>query len=145
MSFRTSLLPIADSVRKIRGALDMAMLQLTIITRVWSGGYRDSGTPVDTPLVISAWYKSREVSSREVASSGGNYEKEDIVLGPITPNGGGASGFTLAQLIPEVTTNGTEIIYRLSGVHAGDYMLVDSQTTRPFRYMLILRRMRTTP
>ena len=145
MSLRTALLPIVDACRAIAGStgLDIRTTQLTIRTRTWSGGRAGVGTPTDVDLVLPQRYKVVQLSAKEVASSGGRYQMEDVRVGPITPAQGGV-GYTIAQLTPDGDA-GVEILYMLSGAVLGEHALVQSQTQRPFRYELILRRRRRTP
>lgn len=145
MSLRTSLLPIVEACRTIAGTtgLDIRTAQLTIRTRTWSGGRAGVGTPTDSNLVLPQRYKVVQLSAREIASSGGLYQLEDLRVGPITPAQGG-SGYSLAQLVPS-GADGVEILYVLSGAVVGEYALVQANTTRPFRYELVLRRRRRTP
>lgn len=145
MSLRTALLPIVETCRALAGStsLDIRTTQLTIRTRTWSGGRAGVGTPTDNDLVLPQRYKVIQLSAKDVASSGGRYEMEDLKVGPITPAQSG-SGYTLAQLLP-TGADGVEILYVLTGVTAGEYVLVQSNSTRPFRYELILRRRRRTP
>ena len=141
MSLRTDLLATVDLVRTLRGpdGFDIATVQVTIVRRTWAGGRRGSGAPSDvTVLAISEWTKVRQVSERLVASSGGLYTMNDIKVGPITPSFTGG-GFSPADLKP-VGLTGQEIVYILSGAMTGEYALINLDTTRPFRYEMILRR-----
>jgi hypothetical protein len=151
------MLPVADRLRALTGpdVFDVRTSRLVIITRVWTGGRRGADAPPgepryrDTRLELPQIYKMRELSSREIASSGGRYEQGDVRVGPITPRfvdpDGVEGGFTEEQLQPTVTRNGTEILYAIEGVHAGEYQLVDLQSMRAFGYAITLRRRTTTP
>ncbi len=143
MSFRTALLPVVEECRAIAGTLDIRTSQLTIRTRTWSGGRAGSGFSVDADLALPKRYKISHLSAREVASSGGRYEMEDVRVGPITP-AQGVTGYTIDQLKPEGAA-GVEILYVLTGAVEGEYSLVHVHTERPFRYELVLRRRRRTP
>jgi hypothetical protein len=104
---------------------------------------------VATSLVLPVIYRVRQVTTREVTSSGGRYEMGDVRVGPITPefirDDGSTGGFTERQLKPEATDDATEIIYVLSGAHAGEYALVALESTRAFSWFVVLRRRVTTP
>ncbi len=145
MSLRTSLLPVVEACRAIAGStgLDIRTSQLTIRTRTWSGGRAGSGISTDSDLALPQRYKVSHLTAREVASSGGRYEMEDVRVGPITPAGGGV-GYTVDQLKP-AGADGVEILYVLSGAVAGEYAIVHLHTERPFRYEIVLRRRRRTP
>ena len=145
MSFRTAILPVVDEIRSIAGPsmFDIRTTQVTVRTRMWSGARAGVGVPVDADLVLAPHYKVAQLSAREIASSGGRFELEDLRVGPITPKEGTA-GYSLAELAPD-GANGVEILYVLSGAHEGEYALVQAIKSRPFRYELVLRRRRRTP
>jgi hypothetical protein len=141
MSVRTELLVTADEARALRGpaGVDIETVNVTIVRRTWAGGRRGSGAPTDVAVVtLPIYYKIRQVSERLVASSGGLYTMNDIKVGPITPSFSGG-GFSPADLKP-VGLTGQEIVYVLSGALVGEYALINLDTTRPFRYTMILRR-----
>lgn len=149
MSFRTSLLASIDQIRSISGptALDIRTNQLTIRKRTWSGSVLREGTSTDEDLVLPARYPIRLLKEAEVSSTGGTYEVGDISVNHITPSNGAGTGYTQAQLDPPVTEDNVEIRYIISSTHpgdglghAGEYILIDCQTYRPFSFKLILRR-----
>lgn len=146
MTLRTSLLPVVDTLRALTGpgALDIRTAQLTIRRRVWSGGEIGAGTATDTDLVLPKQYRVENLTSKEIASSGGRFEDGAIRVGPITPDYG-TGGYTPAMLKPAVTTDDTEIVYVLTGHVAGEYALAQLQTTKPFSTYMVLNRKRTTP
>jgi len=94
--------------------------------------------------VLPKQYKVTNLTSKEIASSGGRFEDGAIRFGPVTPDFG-TGGYTPAMLKPTVTTDDTQIIYLLTGQVAGEYALAQLQTTKPFSYVLFLNRKRTTP
>lgn len=153
---RNSFLAAVDAVRAVNGpaALDLRPTQVAIVTRTWSGPRRGTGTYTETSLALPAYTKVRHVTTREVAQSGGRYEQDDAVIGPITPQytnpaTGAVGGFTEAQLVP-TASEGIEIIYRLSlapgasGI-SGDAYLVQFKRDRALHFTLIVGRLRTTP
>jgi len=148
MSFRTDFLSVVDSIRAIAGpsGFDIRTSQLTIRTRIYTNGRRNStDTYVDTDLVLAQFYKVRQMTTREIAGSGGAYELGDIVVGPITPSDGAGVGYTEAQLDPRTAVDGTEFIYVLTGAHAGKYNLKELRSTSAFHYTLVLTREETSP
>jgi hypothetical protein len=158
VSLRTRVLPVFERLRALAGPdrFDIRTARLVIATRTWAGGYRDADPPtpatpryVDVLLELPPIYEIVQVSTREIASSGGLYEMGDIKVGPITPRftraDGTTGGFTESELKPTPSANGIEIIYMLVGAHAGEYQLVELRSLRPFGYELVLRRQETTP
>jgi len=148
MSFRTDLLPTVDLIRNKRGPgagnFDIQTVKVDIVQRVWSGGRRGLGTVTETTLAnLPQKIKVRVLTTKEVAQSGGTYQMQDLRVGPITPAYTGG-GFTPQQLKP-AGADGTEIIYKLTGTIAGDYMLVEIRTDKAFSYYLVVRRTRSTP
>ncbi len=136
-----ALRAIADAVRPI--AVPIRTTRVTVRTRVWPAQL-GIGTPIDTDVTLDPYIKVREVTRRDIASSGGKLEIGDVEIGPITPSHPGG-GYTIAQIAPVATTPLTQIIYVLSGAIAGEYRRVEEHTARPLRYMLVLRRKNTTP
>ncbi len=142
MSFRLGILAAVDAARSLAGpsGLDIRTNRVTVRTRTWSGGRLKLGTATDSDLELSPHFPVRYLSSHEVSSSAGEYEVGDIFVNHITPSNGAGVGFTPAQLKPVVTANNVEIIYLITGEHAGEYGLVELRTYRPFTYQLVLRR-----
>lgn len=148
MSLRTSLLGVLDTLRGITGpsGLDLRTSQLTIRTRTYTGGRRTStAVTTDSDVALPQIYKVRQVTTGEIANSGGRYEDGDIMVGPITPSNGAGVGYTEAQLAPKPSGDGVDVLYLLSGAHAGTYDRVELRSTEPFSYYLVLRRTRITP
>jgi hypothetical protein len=157
MSLRTRMLPVFDRLRALTGPsrFDIRPSSLTIVTRTWASGTvgvepSDPNVPpfTDSRLELPAVYKARQVTTREIASSGGRYEAGDVKVGPITPAytaaDGTAGGVSEAQLKPD-GGDGAEIVYELVGAHAGEYSLLGLVTTAPFGWWLVLGRRQTTP
>jgi hypothetical protein len=147
MSFRTAWLAAIDNIRAIAGptGFDIRVNQLTIRRRTWSGGRISLGSATDVDLVLPARYPIRYLNAQELNSPAGSYEIGDILVDHITPSDGAGAGYTQEQLTPTVTTNGVEIIYVITGTHAGEYTIVDCRTYRPFTSQLVLRRRASTP
>lgn len=141
MSLRTSLIPTVEYFRSISGPTfaDIRTNQLTIRTRVWSGGQLRLGAAIDSDLVLPPHYPIRYLNSREVSSSAGKYVVGDILVDHITPSDGLGTGYSLEQLSPELLNNASELIYIITGTHAGEYCSIETRTYRPFTYQLVLR------
>jgi hypothetical protein len=135
---------IADSARDV--ATPIRMIQVTIRTRTWGGGRRGVEPSTDADFVLPRRYRVRQISSKEIASSGGLYNEGDMRIGPITPpyTSGGGGGFTAEQLRPAGATN-KEIFVILTGDMTGEYTIKDFNSDRPFSWFLIIGRRETTP
>lgn len=157
MSLRTRMLPVFDRLRALTGPsrFDIRLTSLTIVTRTWTSG--TVGVAPDDPntlaytdsrLELPPVYRARQVTTREIASSGGRYEAGDVKVGPITPPyvaaDGTPGGVSEAQLKPD-GGDSVEIIYALAGAHAGEYSLLALVSTAPFGWWLVLGRRQTTP
>lgn len=154
-SIRDDFRALADEARSSAqgpGGLDVVTSQLQIVTRVWAGGQPQAdGGHTDTPLDIvgpdgQAAYRARQLTVREVASSGGRFREGDVRVGPITPaynDGSSSGGYTIAQLRPDAPDDATEILYMLTGGIDGTFALLELRSDRPFQYTLILRDRRT--
>lgn len=142
MSFRKDILEIANDIRRdVPAGLDLRQQnKLEIIRRVWAGGKPGSdGGKSDTTLELVERYKVRQLSTREIAGSGGVFETGDLRIGPITPSNGAGVGYTVAQLAPDGGGN-VEVIYKLSGPHAGEYRRIALETVSDVSWFLVLRR-----
>jgi hypothetical protein len=151
------MLPVFDRLRVKTGpaGFDIRPTALAIITRRWTSGAvgvtpddATSAAYTDTRLALPAVYKVRQLTTREIASSGGRYEAGDVRLGPITPAysnaDGSQGGVSEAQLKPD-GDDATEIVYELAGAHAGEYALIALVSAAPFSWWLVLGRRQTTP
>jgi hypothetical protein len=158
MSLRTRMLPVFDRLRALTGPsrFDIRPTSLSVVTRRWTSGAVGvepddpaSTAYADTRLDLPAVYKVRQVSTREIASSGGRYEVGDVKVGPITPAytnaDGSPGGVSEAQLKPAPIDGATEIVYQLVGAHAGEYALLGLVSTGPFGWWVVLGRRETTP
>lgn len=144
MGLRKPLLRVVEKGRRIYGSvLDMGISQLTIRTRTYENGNRSpDSTVTDVDLVLPPHYPIRDVSTSEIASSGGKYHVGDIVVGPITPSNGSDTGYTEAQLAPAPSDQGIDVQYIVTGAYAGTYRRVALQSPDPFSHELVLTRVR---
>lgn len=114
--------------------------QVTIRTRTWTGPSLHQGTSSDSDLQLPQQYPVRPLTQQEVDGSGGQFETGDILIDHITPSDGMGNGWTTAQLAPQAASDNVEIIYVITGDHAGEYSLVAIKTFRSFTNQLVLRR-----
>jgi hypothetical protein len=161
---RDRFLALADRLRSKAGpatlagtpGFDVRTNAVTIRARTWTSGKIQVPWPAtagtdyaDVDLVLTPRPKVRRISSSLVASSGGRYEQNDMIVGPITPAypGPPAGGYTLTQLDPLVPpgTKNVEKLWLISGPDAGVYRLVDMRNDRAFRYEAVIRKLRDTP
>lgn len=162
MGLRIPFLNVADILRKLQGpsVFDVAVHQLTIITKTWHGARRGDpagGGPTTTPLVLNQYYMTRQLKLEEISQSGGKFKEGDVIVEDITPwngvVGAGSVGYSPAQLDPTITstqpTDLVEVIYQLDagasvagGPLAGQYALREPQFGDPFGYNLVLYRRR---
>ena len=142
-----SLRAIADRARKIKTPINTT--NIVVRTRTWTG---EVGTPpfTDSDLVLDPAIDCQKPSVKEVMTSGGYYELDDVKVGPITPPysvPGRSGGYTTAQIAPATAgplPKNVEIKYILSGALAGEYRLQHLQEEQAFHYTLVLRRRSVT-
>lgn len=142
-TLRTDMLALKDDLIGLRlpSQLDQAVHQLTIRTRTWAGGAQDVGPFTDADLVLPKKYRMRQLTTREVETSGGRLEMGDIIFEGLVPNdpANGSIGFTPAQLQPHIV-QGQEVIYIVTGPHNGLYALIELRTSKTYAYAVVLRR-----
>ncbi len=136
---------IADRLRPL--AADIRTVTVSVRTRTWSGGRVGNGTASNVDVALPTYLKVEQLSSKEVASSGGRYRDGAVRIGPITPRYtalGTTGGFTVAQLRPTVTS-AQEVVYLLAGDIAGEFALAELDTSKPLSWFVIANRQRSTP
>lgn len=136
---------IADRLRPL--AEPIRTITVRIRTRTWTGERVGQGVTQDADLVLPGYVNVRQVSAKEVASSGGRLREGAVRIGPITPTYsafGATGGFTPAQLRPAATER-QEVFWVLAGELAGEFALVDLDTTNPLSWFATANRMRSTP
>lgn len=149
-----------DIIRTIQGPniFGWVVSQVTVIQRLWfggqvgvEGGTSDTATP-GSPLILPEYYEVKPVNTRQIMGSGGQYEFGDIRIGPITPTFNDAlsspaavGGFSEAQLHPTTGGDAVEVLYTITGRHAGEYQFVAVESWDPTGYYLVLRRRISKP
>lgn len=116
--------------------------QVTVRVRTWTGRVGD-GTFTDSDLVLPKRYPVKELSTREIASSGGRYEMGDVRVTDITKSFTGG-GYTKAQLSPasewDSNEDSREELYILTGDISGTYKLKDLEGDDVVSWSMVLGR-----
>ncbi len=132
-TLREDVLPIVDAGRQIIADLGFRVFTTEIVTRTWSGGKVNAGTPTDS---------AEEILPRPkvVEKEGG----KKLLIGPITPAyiTGPGGGYEPGDLRP-ADVGGVQTFWRVTGPFAAGYArivgsIVDIDTSKPLRYMVTL-------
>jgi hypothetical protein len=156
---RNLLLPVVDKLRGIPGIFGLRLYAVSLVTRTWSGSRPgvDASTSSDAtaPMTVDLTkfnIKVRQVTSREVLASGGDYRDEDLKVGPITPpyQGSTADNDAIAIFDPPTATAATELFFNITGPGfqrpAGAWFKKVSQNvTAPMHYEVVVRHTGETP
>jgi hypothetical protein len=136
---------MADAVRQIPGLLGLHEHVVTRVTRTFTGGTVGRGAYTDVSTVLKNG--SQNVHARladddaisQFFGSGCQWHDGDYLVGPITPN----VIYTAASFDVAVST-ASRIHYTISGAgigtENGTFLAVERNFSRPFRWMLLLRR-----
>jgi len=145
VSLRDELLPVVNDARALVEDLGLRLFSVRVEVREWSGARVGAGvSSVVSTLTLDPRPRVRDVTAREVASSGGTLRTGDRRITAITPTHTGA-GYTPAQLRP-VISGQQERVYVLTGEDgASEWELVEASFDRPFGHELVVRRRRATP
>lgn len=161
--------------RQVLTNLGIRTVRVSVTVRTWQGarvgspgGYTDraiyqgivtahaSGAVEASPTVgteIVPRPKCRFVSTREVANSAGLYHEGDLKVTYIQPFWadpvtGTQHGYTMADIAPDESVDGVEVIYRVTsdtGAINSDYSRIGTVTEHFGHYELLLRSRTTTP
>ncbi len=149
----------ADMARTSDCVQQYRTVQLTIRVLRWSGGKPGLGQLDIVSELVMPKYEVKELSAREVASSGGHFEAGDLRVLDISPpytkaDGLTQGGYTREQLDPkslwtepdyDTPTRDRVVEYVLSGEPSGTYRLINLNTDDVTAWSLVLRRSRETP
>lgn len=125
--FATTILPALDFIRGIRGQLGLNPFTVTVRVRTWNGARVGLGTKTDTDTVLkvgcacSAGLQPvtvKQLSAKDIVSSGGLYTDNDYRVGPLTPDyntGGRTGGITDTTINPIPTDSPTEVYFKMTG------------------------------
>ena len=154
-TLRDDLLADVDDIRGIPGELGIRLFAVSVVVVTDTGARPGLGsrsvtrTPIKTGL-RGQNVKVRNITSRDVIASGGQYTDADIEVGPLTPPFAGMDeGNSISEWDPKTTTSGREVYYVVTGPGCADdgdwYVKITSKTDKAFRYMLTLRRTAKRP
>lgn len=139
MSFRDDLKPCLDDIQAIAGpdCLDVRTNRVFIVERQFGQATDyELGNPQDCETEILPRPRIRERNmGRELIVQPVPQKYVDIVVGATTRSG----GFDADDINPEDRRQ-TNVVFRIEGPNAGEYVLKDYSASRPFRQVLILRR-----
>jgi hypothetical protein len=138
MSFRDDLKPCLDDIQAIAGpdCLDVRTNRVFVVVRQYTKGY-DLGTQQDCAVEILPRPMVRERNrGRELIVKPVPQKYVDVATGAETLRSG---GFDADTLNPEDVER-TAILFRVEGPNAGEYTLADYSAGRPFRQVLVLKR-----
>jgi hypothetical protein len=85
MTDRDDALADFDSARADLAATGLRRYLVTVLLRTWSGGAPGAGTATTAGVALIPTPRVRQISAREIASSGGTYEAGDYRIDRITP------------------------------------------------------------
>lgn len=153
---RNRLLPMVDVIRGIPGRLGLRLYTVTVRVTTWSGAAAGVGTPTITETGIKldlGTYPTRvrQVTQQEIAASGGLYQAQDMIVGPITPpyTGSATDNDAISVFEPPVGASPTEIIFKLTGpglpTTGAWYEKVSQDVSKSFRYTFVLRKLAVQP
>jgi len=153
---RNRLLPMIDILRAIPVRAGLRLYTVAVRTVVWSGGRPGLGTKttVDTGLKLDLGIGSprvRQIRQDEVVASGGLYQSEDMVIGPITPPYAGSSADNDAVSVfePPVDGSAREIYFKLTGPGMPDtgawFKKVSQDVSKSFRYTFVVSKTSVVP
>lgn len=133
MTLREDVLPIVESGRQIIDDLGFRVFTVEILTRTWSAGKINSGTPSDA-------YEPILPRPKVVEKEGG----KKLLIGPITPAYivGSGGGYEPGDLRP-ADAAGVQVKWKVTGPFSSGYAAVhgvvtDIDTSKPLRYMVTL-------
>lgn len=147
-----------DRIRGIPGRIKLRdgglrTYSVTIRVRTWNGSRpgidASTSTHADTTFWVDAGkHKPRvqQVSQRDIMTSGGLYQDQDLRVGPITPPyaGGAANHSDTTVFDPVPGAAPTEVFFLVQGPGMGAngawYEKVSQTVTRPFRYEFVIRK-----
>lgn len=145
MSLRDELLPVVNDARALVDGLGLRLFDVRVEVRSWSGTRIGAGVlTTASTLTLEPRPRVRDVSAREVASSGGTLRNGDRRITAITPTHAGG-GYTPDQLRPAITGQ-QERVYVITGADGeSEWELVEASFDRPFGHELVVRRRRASP
>ena len=155
-TLRNTLLPALDAIRGISGALGMRLFTVSVVQRTWSGSRAGIGNSTDLTSGVKVdlgiyQTRVRQVSMREIVASGGFYQDQDMLVGPITPPFAGSAldNDAITVFDPLSMSLPTEIFFNIQGPGAPAsgfwYKKISQDVTKVFDYTFTVRRTAEIP
>lgn len=156
MSVVGTIKPALDAVRAIGGtqAFLVHTWTATIRVRTWTGERPGIGTftDVDTQLFNAsvtgelAPVRVKQLTTKDIISSGDLYRDRDMRIGPITPDFAAsylpAGGYTDSTIETDVTTSAVEVFWNISGrgmPTGGEWCSKVSEDVSELHYYVVVR------
>lgn len=146
MSLRDEILPDLDELRDLANEFGLRRYSLTLRTRTWSGGQPGMGTPTDTDVVVDPPPKVRLLTTKEIADSGGTYQKGDFKVEKMTPRytSPTAGGFSPAMLQIAPGGSAQDVAWVLTGDEGAiECTAIEFHFDKAFNYWMVLRARRS--
>lgn len=151
MTIRNAVLPILDVWRgRLDTVFGLRRYDVALLMREWPAGtipgaHGVSPTETTIPLLVGGGRpRIEQISTREIAASGGLYQDRDIRIGPFTPPfmSGGADP---EWLRPSVSADRVEYYIAISNADSGEagerYSIVQTDTSRSLRWTMVCRKL----
>jgi hypothetical protein len=150
-TIRDQYLGLLDNYRGMLGAVwDLRRYDVVLRTTTWAGGVLpgDHGatpTVVETALTCNGQrVKVEQVSQRDIIASGGQYQDQDLRIGPLTPYSAGfTAGFDPSVLDPAPGTNMSVVLLITGPAYPAGALfrkLSLEMQSGNFRYCMIVRK-----
>lgn len=144
MTLRDDLLPVVDDLRELPDEFGLRRYSVKIRRRAWSGIKPGQGTPTDVDVEIQPRPKVREVTTQEIADSGGTWRQGDFKVDKVTPHyvdGLVTGGYTPSQLNIRPSGINQDVCFILTGDEGPfECQLIEIHFERSFTYWMVVRR-----
>ena len=160
-TYRDAYLAVVDARRGLPVLYGIRLHNVSVLVRQWPSGTPGQGTHNDTLTSLklnlgTGPIKVRNISTKDIVSSGGLYSAEDIIVGPITPPYSGSGldndAITVFDPIPQAGI-ASEVLFLVTGPGFNPtgnwpgawFKKIETRTDKPFRYEIVLRKTAECP